>query len=70
MRIQNKKYFASILFVLISFVCMAQRPGGSTPLPPDIPGEPPPPPPGLPVDGALPVLMLAALFYGVKNKIK
>jgi len=69
MRIQNKKYFASILFVLISFVCLAQRPGGSEPLPPDVPGEPPPPP-GLPIYGALPVLMLAALVYGVKNKIK
>ncbi len=44
---------------------MAQRTNNGIPPPPS-----PPPPPGLPIDGALPVLMLAALFYGVKNKIK
>jgi hypothetical protein len=65
MGIQNKKYFASILFVLISFVCLAQSTSNGIPPPPS-----PPPPPGLPIDGALPVLMLAALVYGVKNKIK
>ncbi|MGM5469096.1 hypothetical protein ACS386_02355 [Flavobacteriaceae bacterium LMO-SS05] len=70
MRIQNKKYFASILFVLISFVCYAQRPGDGKTLPPPTPMEPPPPPPGLPIDGAIPVLMLAALFYGARNKMK
>jgi len=57
MRIQNKKIFASILFVLISFVCKAQ---------PDFP----PPPPGLPIDGALPILILAGLIYGIRNKLK
>ncbi|TVZ58358.1 hypothetical protein NA63_0856 [Flavobacteriaceae bacterium MAR_2010_105] len=63
MRIQNKKFFASILFVLISFVCMAQRPSEGLPTPPS-----PPPPPGLPIDGAIPVVLIAALIYGIKNK--
>jgi hypothetical protein len=62
MRIQNKKILASILFVLISFVCVAQ---GSQPPPPM-----PPPPPGLPIDDALPVLFLMALFFGIVKKLK
>lgn len=65
MGIQNKKIIASILFVLISFVCMAQRAGDGIPPPPS-----PPPPPGLPIDGALPFLLLAGIFYGIKNKLK
>ena len=62
MRIQNKKIFASILFVLISFVCIAMQP-------PPQPGIPPPPP-GLPINEMLPILLLAGLFYGIKNKLK
>lgn len=62
MRIQNKKILASILFVLISFVCVAQ---GDAPPPPA-----PPPPPGLPIDGMLPAAMLLALFYGIKKSFK
>jgi hypothetical protein len=65
MGIQNKKFFASILFVLISFVCIAQRTGDGIPPPPS-----PPPPPGLPIDGSLPILILAGLIYGVKKKIE
>lgn len=65
MGIQNKKIFASILFVLISFVCMAQRLNEGIPPPPS-----PPPPPGLPIDGALPFLIIGALIYGVKSKLK
>ena len=66
MTIQNKKIFASILFVLISFVCIAQ------PMPPhpSAPNDGGPPPPGFPIDGAIPVLMLAGLFYGIRNKLK
>jgi hypothetical protein len=45
MGLQNKKILASILFVLISFVSIAQ---GSVPPPPM-----PPPPPGLPIDDAM-----------------
>ncbi|MEZ4801475.1 MAG: hypothetical protein R2797_01790 [Gelidibacter sp.] len=62
MGLQNKKILASILFVSISFVCAAQ---GIEPPPPM-----PPPPPGLPIDDALPVLFLLALFFGVYRKIR
>ena len=62
MRIQNKKIIASILFVLISFVCVAQ---GSGPPPPS-----PPPPVGLPVDGGILVLLGLGLVYGIKKLLK
>jgi len=58
MKIQNKRLFASILFVLISFVCMAQDP--------PFPG-PPPDPPGFPIDGGILMGVCVALFYGVKK---
>ncbi|WP_345191135.1 PID-CTERM protein-sorting domain-containing protein [Algibacter agarivorans] len=61
MTIQNKRIFASILFVLISVVCTAQ---GSIPPPPG-----PPPPPGFPIDGGLLFGMIFALFYGVKKLV-
>ena len=60
MTMQNKRIFASFLFVLISFVCVAQAP-------PPPPALPPPPPPGLPIDGGLLYGMAFALFYGVKK---
>ncbi|MBR9847586.1 MAG: hypothetical protein GYB35_16460 [Algicola sp.] len=63
MKIQNRKYLASILFVLISFVCNAQ-PDGSPPPPV------PPPPPGLPIDDFLPFLFVIALIYGVFKRFK
>ncbi len=53
MRIQNKKILASILFVLISFVCMSQGP---------------PPPVNLPIDGGVLVGLVVALVYGA-NKL-
>jgi len=59
MKIQNKRLLASILFVLISFVCMAQ----STKPPPPLP----PPPPGLPIDGGILLGACFAIFYGVKK---
>ncbi|NNL15813.1 MAG: hypothetical protein HKO81_04130 [Flavobacteriaceae bacterium] len=62
MRIQNKKIIASILFVLISFVCVAQSSG---PPPPS-----PPPPPGLPLDGGILALLGLGLFYGIKKLLK
>lgn len=65
MRIQNKNIFASILFVLISFVCLSQNPGGGIPPPPSGPI-----PPGLPIDNAILILLVAGLFYGIKNKMK
>jgi len=63
MGIQNKKIFASILFVLISFVCTALQI-------PEPPLGPPPPPPGLPINTALPILLVVALFYGIKKKLE
>lgn len=63
MKIQNRKYIASILFVLISFVCNAQTDG--TPPPPV-----PPPPPGLPIDDFLPILLVVALVYGIIKRVK
>ena len=62
MKIQNKKILASILFVLISFVCTAQSSG---PPPPS-----PPPPPGLPIDGGLVALLGLGLFYGAKKILR
>ncbi|WP_345006785.1 hypothetical protein [Snuella lapsa] len=60
MIIQNKRIFASILFVLISFVCNAQ--GG--------PPAPPPPPPNLPIDAGVMVGLGIGLLYGVKKLLK
>jgi hypothetical protein len=62
MRIQNKKIIASILFVLISFVCAAQVSG---PPPPS-----PPPPPGLPIDGGILALLGLGLVYGAKKLLR
>lgn len=56
MMIQNKRIFVSILFVLISFVCVAQV-GGPPP-----PG--PPVPPGLPIDRGALLGLCFGLFYG------
>ncbi len=61
MRIQNKKIFASILFVLISFVCVAQ---GGDPPPPM-----PPPPPGLPIDGFTTIAVILGAAFGIKKTI-
>jgi len=61
MIIQNKRIFASILFVLISFVCVAQ---GGDPPPPQ-----PPPPPGLSIDSKLLLVFFVALFYGIKKTL-
>ncbi|WNH14078.1 hypothetical protein [Thalassobellus suaedae] len=60
MTIQNKRIIASILFVLISFVCASQMPSV----------EPPPPgtpPPGLPIDEYVLIGIAFALFYGVRK---
>ncbi len=63
MRIQNKRKFASILFVLISFVCTAQLGG-------DPPPPMPPPPPGTPVDGAVVFVLVLGILYGIKKKLE
>ncbi|MFS4483389.1 PID-CTERM protein-sorting domain-containing protein [Hyunsoonleella sp. 2307UL5-6] len=64
MMIQNKRTLASILFILISFVCIAQG-GGNIPPPPQ-----PPPPVGLPIDGGIFIGLLVAVFYGGKKLMK
>lgn len=63
MRIQNKTILASILLVLISFVSVAQE--TSVPQPPA-----PPPPPGLPIDTALPYVLVMAIVFGIVVKVK
>ncbi|HEY5687487.1 MAG TPA: hypothetical protein VIS27_04195 [Yeosuana sp.] len=62
MKIQNKRLFASILFVLISVLCVAQN---GPPYP--FPGGGPPGPPGFPIDGGIFIGVGVALFYGVKK---
>ncbi|CAH8286562.1 hypothetical protein EV196_1095 [Mariniflexile fucanivorans] len=61
MIIQNKKIVASILFVLISCVCVAQVGGG----PPTPKGGPIPV--GLPIDGGVLIGVCVGLFYGAKK---
>ena len=58
MKIQYKRILASILFVLISFVCIAQ--GG-------LPPPAAPVPPGSPIDGGILAGICFAVFYGVKK---
>jgi len=54
--------FASILFVLISFVCLAQN---------DVPTPPaPPPPPGTPIDGGILICIVLGLIYGVSKILR
>jgi hypothetical protein len=62
MTIQKKRIIASILFVLISFVSLAQV----TPPPPPPSG---PPPVGFPIDGGIFIGIVVALFYGVKKVV-
>jgi len=63
MRLQNKLKLASILFLLVSFVCAAQ--GLDNPPPPM-----PPPPPGLPIDGQVIFLLALGLIFGAYYRIK
>jgi hypothetical protein len=65
MKIQNKKMVASILFLLISFVTVAQNMIGDAPPPPA-----PPTPPGLPIDGGLLAGLFIGIFLGVKKLLK
>lgn len=67
MRLPKEKIFASICFILMCFLASAQTgdEGSSATPPPPVP----PPPPGLPIDGAMPVAIAAALFYGIRKTI-
>lgn len=69
MKIQNKRIFASILFVLISFVCVAQGPPDHANNPPHPKGGPPggPPPPPFPIDGGLLVGAVFAIAFGARK---
>jgi hypothetical protein len=64
MTLQSKIKITSILFVLISVVCVAQA------VPPPPPPMNPPPPPGGPIDGGVLIGAFVALCYGVKKLIK
>ena len=63
MRLQNKLKLASILFLLVSFVCAAQ--GTDNPPPPM-----PPPPPGLPIDGGVVCIAALGLIFGTYKMLK
>ncbi|WP_338356023.1 PID-CTERM protein-sorting domain-containing protein [Yeosuana marina] len=64
MTAQNKKIVASILFVLISCVCMAQV----DPPPSPVMAKTNTPPPGfLPIDGGVLLGLCIGLFYGAKK---
>lgn len=63
MTTEHKRKIASILFVLISVVCVAQ----------DLPSPMSPmatPPPGLPINGSILLGAFVALCYGVKKLLK
>ncbi|WP_299129166.1 PID-CTERM protein-sorting domain-containing protein [uncultured Winogradskyella sp.] len=59
---KTKNILASVLFLFMGIVCIAQV---TTPPPPT-----PPPPPGLPIDSGIVVLFLVALSYGVYKTYK
>ena len=63
MRVQNKLKLASILFLLVSFVCAAQDTGNPPP-------PMPPPPPGLPIDGNVMIVLGLGLIFGVYSQVK
>ena len=64
MRIKNKIFFASILFFLISFVCVSQN------VPPPNDANRPPPPPGLPIDGGVLIVAALGIIYGITKSLK
>lgn len=66
MIVYNKKHLASILFILVSFVCSATQ-HEAPPQPQPMGG---PPPPGLPIDNGLILLFVAALIYGIYRILK
>ncbi|TYA74244.1 hypothetical protein [Seonamhaeicola marinus] len=66
MTVQNRRIFASILFVLISFVCFSQTGGEKLPPVPGTPGGPVGPP-GFPIDGGVILGVIFALCYGAKK---
>ena len=69
MIIYNKKILASILFILISFVCMATQVVESAG-PPEPQAMGGPIPPGFPIDNGLIILFVAAIIYGIYRILK
>lgn len=63
MRVQNKLKLASILFLLVSFVCAAQETGNPPP-------PMPPPPVGLPIDGSVLIVLVLGVIFGVYSHVK
>lgn len=65
MIVYNKKFLASVLLVLSSFVGMAFQ----DPPPPPVPMSGPPPP-GMPINDKEIVLFVIAIVYGIYKIIK
>ena len=63
MKVYNKKILASILFVIVGTVCLAQV---DNPPPPEIQDTPP----GLPIDGLTTLFVAIGAFYGVRKVIQ
>lgn len=63
MIVQNKLKLASIIFLIVSFVCAAQETGNPPP-------PMPPPPPGLPIDGSVLFVLVLGLIFGVYSRMK
>lgn len=63
MKVYNKKILASILFVIIGTVCLAQV---VNPPPPEIQDTPP----GLPIDGLTAVFAVIGAVYGIRKVIQ
>ena len=63
MKVYNKKISASILFVIIGTVCLAQV---VNPPPPEIQDTPP----GLPIDGLTAVFAIIGAVYGIRKVIQ
>ncbi|TNJ47129.1 hypothetical protein KFZ70_04975 [Tamlana fucoidanivorans] len=59
MKKQNKRIFASVLFVLVGSLCFSQG----------LPPPSPPPAPGFPIDGGIFCSIAMALIYGAKSII-
>jgi hypothetical protein len=63
MMINNKKIFASILFLLAGVVGVAQTMSGPPP-------PAPPPPPGLNIDMGIYILLAIGLLYGIIKALR
>lgn len=67
MKVYNKKILASILFVIIGTVCLAQV--DNPPPSPETQGSPTPPV-GTPIDGLTAVFAVIGAVYGIRKVIQ